>query len=393
MKVVAFLNSFIQGSSGGDVRFIEIMKRLEEKGDIDLTVVTSKLGKDFCTESDLNAVFKITTQEREIKNVVLLYARRIISTLFLGLCIKRGTVLYSTSDFLLDTFPAFIWKLRNKRAKWIVCIFLIVPSLFRDYSKSFVKNNSFSLPSLGRILYFLSQRLTIFLGKRWANKILVLNNIDKEYLVNNIGLKESLVSVVNGGVDYRHIQSLKTNKKILYDAVFLGRFHPQKGIFDLIKIWKLVCDKKPDAKLCIIGSGPSPLVQKVRILIKENNLFENVELVGFKLGDEKLLLLKSSRLFVCPSYYESFAIVIAEAMACGLPVVTYNLPIYEGIYGKNIVKVPLGSIHQFADAVITLLNNDNLREAFELEGEKFVERYNWDEIAEREFQLMIDNNR
>ncbi|MBN1245719.1 glycosyltransferase family 4 protein [Candidatus Bathyarchaeota archaeon] len=232
----------------------------------------------------------------------------------------------------------------------------------------------------------------MFLGKRWADKTLVLNNIDKKFLVDNIGFAESLVRVVNGGVDYKHIQSLKANGKISYDAVFLGRFHPQKGIFDLIKIWRLVCDKKPDAKLCIIGSGSSLFLEKVRNLVKKNNLLSNVELVGLKLGDEKLLLLKSSRLFLCPSYYESFAIVIAEAMACGLPVVAYNLPIYEGIYGKNIVRVQLGNIHQFADAVITFLDDNNLRKTFGLDSEKFVDRYNWDKIVEEEYTLFIDDD-
>ena len=95
---------------------------------------------------------------------------------------------------------------------------------------------------------------------------------------------------------------------------------------------------------------------------------------------------------MCPSYYESFAIVIAEAMACGLPVIAYDLPIYEDIYGENIVRVSLGNIHQFADVILTFLKDDNLRKSFGLGGRKFTERYDWDKIAEKEYQLMIDTN-
>lgn len=387
-RIFCLFNSFIN-ISGGDQRFIEIFKRMNNFSKF---IITPLIGKEICERNKVRATFFITTREPRVTNVILTYFLRIMRVLSINLEIRENDIIYSTSDFLLDTFPAFIWKLQNKNAKWIVCIFLIVPSLFRDYSKSYVKNNSFSLPSFGRILYFLSQRLTMFLGKRWADKTLVLNNIDKKFLVDNIGFAESLVRVVNGGVDYKHIQSLKANGKISYDAVFLGRFHPQKGIFDLIKIWRLVCDKKPDAKLCIIGSGSSLFLEKVRNLVKKNNLLSNVELVGLKLGDEKLLLLKSSRLFLCPSYYESFAIVIAEAMACGLPVVAYNLPIYEGIYGKNIVRVQLGNIHQFADAVITFLDDNNLRKTFGLDSEKFVDRYNWDKIVEEEYTLFIDDD-
>lgn len=389
MKVVAFLNAYTQGLSGGDLRFIEIMKRLTEKERIELTVVTSKLGRDLCIERDLNAVFKVTTQEHGAGNVVFLYARRIIHALFLNLMIKTDTVLYSTSDFLPDVFPAFVWKLRNRKSKWVVCIFLVVPNLFRDYTRSFVKNDSLSLPTFRRLLYFLSQQFTISWAKHWANQILVMNKMDKKYLVETRGVEGSKVSVVNGGVDYGHIESLKANVKV-YDGVFLGRFHAQKGIFDLIKIWKLICNKKANAKLCIVGSGPTSLVEKVRATVKENDLSGNITLVGHKTDDAKFLLLKSSSIFLCPSNYESFAIVIAEAMACGLPVVAYDLPIYKDIYGENISKVPIGDYNKFADAIMHFLNDAELRRTFGLEGQKFVQRYDWAEIAEKEYQLMVN---
>jgi glycosyltransferase involved in cell wall biosynthesis len=111
--------------------------------------------------------------------------------------------------------------------------------------------------------------------------------------------------------------------------------------------------------------------------------------MGFKLGDEKFSLLKSSKVFLCPSYYESFAIVIAEAMTCGLPIVAYDLPIYEDIYGTHISKVPSGDLNQFADCIVNFLNNDGLRRTFSLEGQKFVQRYDWDIIAKKEYQLMV----
>lgn len=271
--------------------------------------------------------------------------------------------------------------------KWITCIFLVVPNLFRDYTQSFDKNNRLSVPTPRRLLYFLSQQFTISWGKRWADQMLVLNTMDKEYLVHNKGVDESKVSVVNGGVDYDHINSLKTVAK-LYDAVFLGRFHPQKGIFDLIRIWTLVCEKNPNAKLCIIGDGPPPITERISEAIAENSLSENVILVGSKAGDEKFSLLKSSGVFLCPSHYESFAFVIAEAMACGLPVVAYDLPIYKDIYEEKISKVPLGDLNKFANTVTRFLNDDQLRIAFGFEGQKFVKRYDWDEIAAKELELL-----
>jgi len=393
-RLICLFNSYINisgrdvrlmGMSGGDVRFIEIFKRIKY---IDKVIVTSLIGRRICEHNKLKAPFIITTKELQAKNILFTDFVRIIKTLFLKVKIRDNDIIYSTSEFFMDTFPAFVWKLRNRKAKWIVCVFLLVPNLFKDYSKTFSKTNSYSMPSINRLLFFLSQELTLFLGKRWVDQILVLNKMDKEYLVKNRGIAESTISVVNGGVDYNHLKSL-IGEKTTYDGVFLGRFHPQKGIFDLIRIWKLVCDKKPEARLCIIGGGSPLFIEKVKAVIKENNLCDNIELVGSKLGDEKFLLLKSGGIFLCPSFYESFAIVVAEAMACGLPVVAYNLPIFNDIYGENILRVPLGDINKFADAVINFLNNDELRRSFGLKGQKFVQKYDWNEIAEKELQLII----
>jgi glycosyltransferase involved in cell wall biosynthesis len=376
--------------SGGTIRLIEIMKRISREKGVNLYVISSKGVCNTFMKNGINANYKVSPfflkRTSSYFSSFLDSVFRTIRVSLSSLPTEKG-ILYSPSDFLWDAFPAFVWKLRKRKMKWITCIFLVVPNLFRDYTQSFDKNNRLSVPTPRRLLYFLSQQFTISWGKRWADQMLVLNKMDKEYLVYNKGVDESKVSVVNGGVDYDHINSLKTDVK-LYDGVFLGRFHPQKGIFDLIRIWKLICEKKPNAKLCIIGSGSASITEKVTAAITENSLSDNVVLAGSQTGDEKFLLLKSSGIFLCPSHYESFAIVIAEAMACGLPVVAYDLPIYKDLYGENISKVPLGDLKQFADAIMNFLTNDELRRIFGLAGQKFIERYDWDKVAKQEILLI-----
>ncbi len=383
-KMVCFLNSFV-GMSGGDTRFIEVTKRMPN---VDKYIITSQTGKKTCEERSLQANFILTTKENTIKNIFLTYFVRIFKSSFLNFNLSKNDCIYSSSDFLPDTLPAYFMKLRNNNAKWVTCVFLVVPSLFRDYTQSFKKSTSISIPTTRRLFYYLSQQLTISLAKSQADKVLVLNQMDKEFLLKK-GVKSCKLMVVNGGVDYDQIAHIK-QKAVLYDAVFLGRFHLQKGIFDLIKIWRLVCDNKPDAKLCIIGSGPKSLVERIKEEIIENGLTNNIELVGSKIGDERYSILKASKVFLCPSFYESFAIVIAEAMACGLPVIAYNLPIYEDIYESYISKVPLGNIPQFAKSILEILGNDDLRATTGTAGQKFIQKYDWVKIAQREYQLITE---
>lgn len=60
MQLIAFLNSYTKGISGGDIRFIELAKRFNS---LDITVVTSKLGQSLCQKKGLNARYIITTKE------------------------------------------------------------------------------------------------------------------------------------------------------------------------------------------------------------------------------------------------------------------------------------------------------------------------------------------
>lgn len=386
-KIVFFVNGHTSKNqiSGGDVRFREMLKRMRP---FKKYVVTSKFGYDMYEKENLDAKYFLTSEDTKNHSVISLYLTRSIKSLFLDIDISDQDIIYSVSDFLPNIIPAFVLKQKHKNVKWVVCIYLIVPELFKDYTERFTEGSNFSIPSFSRFFYYLNQQLTVFLAKRWSDKIFVLNKIDKDYLIEKKDVNQALVHIVNGGIDYKRIKDISPKDAKHYDAIFLGRFHPQKGIFDLIRIWKLVCEKRPDSRLGIIGSGSRNFQYQLNKLIHDNDISQNIELLGLESGDAKFCLLKSSHIFVCPSSYESWGIVIAEAMACGLPVVAYDLPVYESIYGNNILKVPIGNLEQFAENILKLLNDEQLRDSIRFKGREFVKKYDWDMIAERELELL-----
>lgn len=388
MKIFALLNSYV-GVSGGDMRLIEIMKSLKNEKNAKLTIVTCKEGQDACLARGLEATFMLTDNNRKTKNVIFTYLKRILRAVSIRPSAEKNDILYSSSDFLPDTLPAFIWKLRNKKAKWILCIHLIIPSLFEDYKTYFSCKKKFSMPTFSRILYYLSQQITITLGKHYADKVLVVNKLDKNYLSEKRGVNSLKIRVVDNGVNCNCWKTLEPNAP-LFDAIFVGRFHPQKGILDLPAIWKLVCEKRPNAKLCIVGTGPTALVDKVTREAKKNRLSQNIFFAGYRDDAEKFSMLKSSRIFLCPSHYESFGIVIAEAMSCGLPVIAYDLPVYRDIYGKHMLQVPLGAQKQFADAILNFLNDDALRRTYGFQGMYYIQKYDWRKIASKEYEFLTE---
>ncbi|MDD1768736.1 MAG: glycosyltransferase family 4 protein, partial [Methanomassiliicoccales archaeon] len=120
----------------------------------------------------------------------------------------------------------------------------------------------------------------------------------------------------------------------------------------------------------------------------KSGLEENIKVMGHLADEEKLGVLKSSRVLLFPSYYESFGIVILESMACGVPVVCYDLPPLRSLFSKGLVRVPVGDMDRFAEETMKILGDDSLREKLSHEGSEFAEACDWGLIAEKEEEII-----
>jgi len=379
MRIIAFMNSYVGGISGGDVRFIEIAKRMQER-ELEIWVITSKQGKRVCEEYGLKAKYMLTTYEEkmevkdvvyEVKDIVYTYFKRMIKTLLLKLKLRKGDILYSTSDFLPDVLPAFIWKLRNKNLKWVVSVYHLIPSPFQ-------RPGGFKLHN---VLSYIGQQVSWLIIRRWADLIQTETLFLKRKLIEELRIPSEKIVAVQSGIDTKIIDKVSSNEEKIYDACFLARLHPSKGIFDLIKAWERVCKRKKDAKLVIAGSGSTRIFNELKDEVKSLSLERNVAIIGFLSEEEKYKLFKSSKLYVLPSYEEGIPITFYEAMYCGLPVITYYLPTYEEIK-DYIVSVPLGDVKKLAEEIVRLLENEDLVRKLGNKGREFVKENTWDKVAD-----------
>ncbi|UCE29266.1 MAG: glycosyltransferase family 4 protein, partial [Candidatus Bathyarchaeota archaeon] len=90
---------------------------------------------------------------------------------------------------------------------------------------------------------------------------------------------------------------------------------------------------------------------------------------------------------------EGWGIAIAEAMACGLPVVVYELPIYKEIFNSKLVTVTPGDVDGMSKQVLFLLQNHEVSRKIGEDGKRFVERYDWQKIADEEMKLILSMNK
>ncbi|WP_292343858.1 glycosyltransferase, partial [Methanohalophilus sp. DAL1] len=114
----------------------------------------------------------------------------------------------------------------------------------------------------------------------------------------------------------------------------------------------------PQLKCCIIGDGPEK--DRLLKLSRELEIAGNVEFAGFLEYDALIARIKSSRVFVLPSSREGFGIIVIEAFACGVPVISTSSPMNAAkhfITNKNGLVVE-NYPSSLAKGIMQLLNYD-----------------------------------
>ena len=368
------------GLSGGDRIFIELARRLGEKYPVYLYLWEE--GLHICKREgleDVNYVMWSAKSWAEFGFFINYFARifiGIFKALFIKIDNSPSVIIYSASEFWQDTIPAFIIKLRYPKVRWLAAWYQTAPNPFRGYSEGEEKVRY----RFKAFLYWFVQLPIKPIIKSFASLVLVNNDQERKNFPELN--KENKILVMLGAVDLKSINIYKNKFKDLpkiYDGVFQDRFHPQKGVVELIDIWKLIVKAKPDAKLAMIGDGP--LMEKVKAKIEGEKLGSNVNLFGYLFdGSEKYKIFAQSKIVLHPSFYDSGGMASAEAMIFGLPAVGFNLPSYSSYYPEGMIKVKVGDLDAFAKQILVLLNEKGSYNKLAKEGVEMIEsNWSWDQ--------------
>lgn len=385
------------GLSGGDRIFIELARNAARMN-IETTVISWKAGFEMCRKTDLFPSRNLKFLDLQMEKIDSLgfafsYIGRILKACIWSLNYSfsnkdlSSVILYSASDFWMDVIPAVILKLRFSKIKWVGTFYLAAPSPFKGYKEE----GEWKLPTLKGVIYWLMQMPMYWLIRVFSEFVFVTSEPDIKRFPRQAKTKR--VIVIKGGVDLDKVRKFEKqigNVKKTYDAVFMGRFHPQKGVLELIDIWKIVVESLPAAKLVMIGDGP--LMPEVKKKIEKLHLENNIEVTGYLIdGLEKYTIFAKSKIVVHPAIYDSGGMAAAEAMAWGLPGVSFDLEALKTYYPKGMLKVPLHNNKRFALIVLELLSHKNLYEKTKKESLDLITQYwNWQKRAEESINAVLN---
>lgn len=162
--------------------------------------------------------------------------------------------------------------------------------------------------------------------------------------------------------------------------LYVGRFVPEKGVYDLLTAYARV-DAPVSTRLYLVGRGD---VAPLRARIDELGLAGSVTIEEELDHDRLPRYYAAADVFCLPTRYESFGMVNLEAMACGTPVVTTDLPgIREYATDReNALLVQPGDTERLAERLSTLLSDSDLRDRLGASGRETARAYSWKHTAE-----------
>ncbi|WLP94719.1 glycosyltransferase family 4 protein [Psychrobacter sp. M13] len=220
------------------------------------------------------------------------------------------------------------------------------------------------------------------LAARYCDSVVVLTQRDKEYWLKHTR-HQSQISAIANPCPFPVQEYIKENKKIV---LAVGRLDRDKGFDLLLKAWLHIVTVMPEWRLKIVGEGEQRA--ELTQFIRANQITESVELVGAT--DDVSHYYKQAEIFCLPSRIEGFGMVLTEALAFGLPIVSFDCgpgPA-EVLKDTGSILVPKNDISQLALALIHLMKDDEQRVRIGLKGKEKVEIYQPDTIIEEWLSLL-----
>ncbi|HYN89217.1 MAG TPA: glycosyltransferase family 4 protein [Ardenticatenaceae bacterium] len=173
------------------------------------------------------------------------------------------------------------------------------------------------------------------------------------------------------------------------NILFMGRLETRKGFRYLLRAFRSVKAAVPQARLLVAGAYSK---EDKRSFVQYARHFHlhDVKFVGYVSGDEKPCWYRTAHIFCAPSTgFESFGLVLLEAMASGVPVVASDIAGYRDVLQDGVQGdlVPPEDEEALAEALIRLLRDPKRRAAYADAGRQTAPRYDWSLVSRQVFDF------
>ena len=223
-----------------------------------------------------------------------------------------------------------------------------------------------------------SRRIARQLAARYCDSVVTLTERDKQYWLKGTRHKSQITAISNPCPFSVQDDIRDVNTK---NVLAVGRLAYQKGFDLLLESWVEVNKLMPDWKLTIVGEGEDKA--KLVEFIKINKLTDCVELVGNT--DNVSEYYRQAQVFCLSSRFEGFGMVLIEALAFGLPIVSFDCEVgpAEILEGTGSTLVPVNDIGLLTSSLVELMNDDEKRKEIRFKSKEKAKFYQLNNIIKQ----------
>jgi glycosyltransferase involved in cell wall biosynthesis len=338
--------------AGGDIHFLNMARATVEAG-FPLNFFGGHALKQHVVNRNIPATVTLTDHGKlrpinidrleEQLRLLVNYFGRFMRTLRKRGKIQTEDIPYAVTDYWFDTLPVMLSRAKRK----MMVLGMDAPTLKEVILRT---RPDVAASRLNSVYYWLSQNLSVRLFRFCKTKrLFYVHPVMKPRLLG-MGYRESEIVFISNGFDMGTADQVPEQPKE-FDVVWIGRWHRQKGIDDLLATLQFLAQRVKDFRAVVIGK----MERELRPLLEKMGIAQNVEFAGLVSEYEKFRLFKASRLFLMPSTYESWGIVIGEALCSRVPVVAYDLAAYRPIFGDLVNYVPSFDRDTFQRTALSVL--------------------------------------
>lgn len=182
---------------------------------------------------------------------------------------------------------------------------------------------------------------------------------------------------------YRKYRLSKIDPIVLY----VGRVDPEKSLSNVVTAFSGVVEKKPHARLVIVGDGTDR--RRLMDLAQALGIEKNVQFLGRVMPPDIMSIYRAAKLFVTASETETQGIVLIEAAATGLPLVAVDAGAVKELCqdGYNGILCAPGNILEMTDAILKLLDDTTLRKVYGKNSLKVVRKHDLSYTLDRFIEI------
>ena len=378
------------GITGGPVRFHEVSRRWQGR-DCEQRLMTTSGGEAMlrgmgCALDAVRVPASLLLR-REPARAFRLWSYIVTSALWRSKAGRLAAFLdgaesaaITVSDYFCDIIPALSLK-RRTGCRWIAWIH------HRETPPALRPGNRLVNTLTYGMQEWSLRRIAGYADSAWIYDTDAGDLVRERLLA--FGMEPTRIRIMRCGVNVGEIDAAPAPPEKSFDAAMIG-VRPNKGMYDIVPVWERVAAMRPGTSLRLMGgmSGEGAVLEDV----EARGLGEAISVFrpegGFLPAADYYAQIKRARLLFAPSHEEGWGMAVCEAMAAGVPVVGYDLPVYRRIYGDAFVKVRCFDFEDFARKIVHLLDDQALFAEYRRRSLACAASHGWDAIVSADWEAL-----